>query len=181
MGCLSKRTGKTTPWCWTYTKQHAFDEVWSIIAKWRHTHCTNLDYSANAMPINLTCDACNTGGSGVISQGHDLVTVSIIAFWSRKFNSAQQNYPVHEQELLAIIKSLKRFHNLLHGAHFRVFTDHKALEYIQTQHNLSLWQMRWLETLSDYNFSIAYIPMTPTSLLMLLEQFTPLVKSFLRH
>jgi len=68
----------------------------------------------------------------VISQGHDLETARIIAFWSGKFNSAQQNYPVHEQELLAIVESLKRFRNLLHGAQFHIFTDHKALEFLQT-------------------------------------------------
>jgi len=117
-----------------------------------------LDYSATAPPINLTCDVCNIGGSGAISQGHDLETACIIAFWSGKFNSAQQNYPVHEQELLAIVESLKCFQNLLHVTCFRIFTDHKALEFLQTHKNLSPCQTRWLETLSDFDFTIEYIP-----------------------
>ena len=158
MGCLTRLTSKMIPWRWTPTEQCAFDEVRMNVEKWRHLRRVNLDYNATASPINLTCDACNTGGSGVISQGHDLETARIIAFWSGKFNSAQQNYPVHEQELLAIVESLKRFRNLLHGARFRIFTDHKALEFLQTQKNLSPRQTRWLETLSDFDFTIEYIP-----------------------
>src|SRR5882762_2077656 len=158
MGCLTKLTGKTHTWRWTETEQCAFVAVKDIVHKWRTVHRTNLAYSPGAPPINLTCDASHTGGSGVMSQGSDLATAHIAAFWSGKFNSAQQNYPVHEQELLAIVESLKRFRNLLHGARFRVFTDHKGLQYLSTQKNLSPRQTRWLETLSDFDFTVEYIP-----------------------
>ena len=77
MGCLTKLTGKTHPWRWSATEQRAFDEVRAIVHQWRSTHRTNLDYSPDAPPINLTCDASHTGGSGVISQGTDLTTAYI--------------------------------------------------------------------------------------------------------
>ena len=83
---------------------------------------------------------------------------NIIAFWSGKFNPAQQNYPVHEQELLAIVESLKRFQHLLQGTKFRIFTDHKGLEWIRTQRKLSPRQARWLETLGDFDFDIIHVP-----------------------
>jgi RNase H-like domain found in reverse transcriptase/Reverse transcriptase (RNA-dependent DNA polymerase) len=158
MGCLSKLTGKTTLWRWMHTEQRAFDEIRHTVQTWRDLRRVNIDYSDGSAPINLTCDASATGGSGIVSQGPDLRSARIVAFWSGKFNSAQQNYPVHEQELLAIIESLKRFRNLLHGARFRIFTDHKGLEFIQTQQNLSPRQSRWLETLSDFDFTVQYIP-----------------------
>jgi hypothetical protein len=93
-----------------------------------------------------------------VSQGDDLKTAKVVAFWSGKFNSAQQNYPVHEQELLAIVESLKRFRGLLHGAKFRISTDHKVLEHLMQQKNLSPRQHRWLDILNEFNFSIHYIP-----------------------
>lgn len=62
----------------------------------------------------------------------------IIAFWSGKCNWAQQNYTVNQLELLAIIESLKRFAHLLRGIEFHLFTDHKALEWLTSQKNLSL-------------------------------------------
>lgn len=66
-----------------------------------------IDYSLDAEQINLTCDTSLTGSSGVISQGNDIKTAHIVAFQSGKFNSAQQNYLVHELELLTIVESLK--------------------------------------------------------------------------
>ena len=119
--------------------------------------CINLNYSTSGAPINLTCDACNTGGSGIVSRGSYLYTAAVVTFWSRKFNSAQQNYPIHEQELLAIVESLKWFQNLLHGAHFRIFPDHKSLEFVMTQQKLSPRQARWLETLSEFDFTFTHI------------------------
>nr|VWO95354.1 Uncharacterized protein [Ganoderma boninense] len=96
--------------------------------------------------------------SGYISQGENLTTAKVVTFWSGKFNSAQQNYPVHEQELLAIVESLKRFRPLLYGTKFRICTDHKALEYLMGQKNLSPRQHRWLDVLNEFNFTVHYIP-----------------------
>ena len=79
-------------------------------------------------------------------------------FWSGKFNSTQQNYPVHEQELLAIIESLKWFQHLLQGMKFHIFTDHKGPEWICTQQKLSPCQARWLKVLANFDFEIIHVP-----------------------
>ncbi|EJD36662.1 hypothetical protein AURDEDRAFT_36803, partial [Auricularia subglabra TFB-10046 SS5] len=97
-------------------------------------------------------------GSGYISQGEDLSTARVITFWSGKFNSAQQNYPVHERELLAIVESLKRFRPQLHGVKFRICTDHKSLIHFMSQKNLSQRQMRWLYVMNEFDFTVEYIP-----------------------
>jgi len=86
--------------------------------------------------MNVNPDTCLMGAGVVISQGEDLKTVKIIAFWSGKFNDTQRSYPVHEREQLTIIETLKRFRHLLLGIRFCVFTDHKPLEYLLTQKNL---------------------------------------------
>ena len=79
------------------------------------------------------------------------------AFWSGKFTSTQQNYPVHEQELLAIVESLKRFRPMLLGCKFIVLTDHQSLQHFLTQKHLSPRQARWLEALSEFDFIVKYI------------------------
>lgn len=109
MGILTPLAGARAMWNWTATHQRAFEDVKSIVQKWRDHHRVVLDYSPDAESINLVTDASLTGASGHISQGNELNKAHIVTFWSGKFDPAQQNYPVHEQELLAIVESLKRF------------------------------------------------------------------------
>ncbi len=65
---------------------------------------------------------------------------------------------MHEQELLALIETLKRFRGVLHGTKFTVRTDHRALEHLMKQKNLSGRQHRWLDVLNEFDFNIKYIP-----------------------
>ena len=67
------------------------------------------------------------------------------------------NYPVHEVELLAGIETMLRHKNLLQGTRFRWYTDHRALEKILTQPNLSGRQSRWIEKIADFDFEVIYI------------------------
>ncbi|KAJ3002426.1 hypothetical protein NUW54_g5855 [Trametes sanguinea] len=158
MGVLAPLTSSARPWKWSATHQRAFEDVKAKVHLWRNNRRVALDYSPGAPCINLVTDASLTGASGYISQGEDLKTSEVVTFWSGKFNSAQQHYPMHEQELLAIIESLKRFRPLLYGAEFRICTDHKALEYLMSQKHLSPRQHRWMDVLNEFRFTIKYIP-----------------------
>ena len=74
-----------------------------------------------------------------------------IAFESRKLNSHERNYPVHERELFAVVHAVKHFRCYLDGcAHFTVLTDHDTLKYFFTQKDLSGRQARWSQTLAPY-------------------------------
>ena len=80
MGVLAPLTSSKKTWVWTATHQRAFDEVKSIVHKWREHHRVSLDYSEGAPIINLVTDASLTGASGHVSQGTDLRTASVAAF-----------------------------------------------------------------------------------------------------
>ena len=107
-------------------------------------------------PVSLIVDMCQTIG-GVVMQLQNK-RLQVIAFWSGKVNLAQQNYSVHEKELLAIVESMKWYRHLLLGIPFDVYTDHKPIEYLMKQKNLSVRQQRWVDVLSDFAFEIKYIP-----------------------
>ena len=96
-----------------------------------------MSYAPDSPPIYVICDASYTGAAGVLSQGNDWKNSIVAAFWSGKFTSTQQNYPVHKQELLAIVESLKRFRPMLLGCKFIVLTDHWSLQHFLTQKHLS--------------------------------------------
>jgi hypothetical protein len=157
MGVLTKIASKDSIWRWGPTEQCAFEEIKKIVYDWRDHHRKAIDYSDGADPIHLVCDTSLTGAGGTLSQGKEVKSAQIIAFWSAKFNSAQQNYPVHDRELLAIVELLKRFRYMLLGAKFLIWTDHKPLKYLRTQANLSPRQSRWLETISEFYYEIRYI------------------------
>ncbi len=53
-----------------------------------------------------------------------------MAFFSRKNNLAECNYPIHDKELLAVICCLKQWDAELWSVlAFEVWTDYKNLEY----------------------------------------------------
>jgi len=133
MGILSDIRGATSTWKWTSVKDLTFLETKKLV----QTHSVAINYGESAPVVNINPDASLTSAGTMISQGEDLKMASIVAFWSGKFNNAQQNYPVHECELLAIVETLKQFCHLLLGNCFRVFTDHKPLELLLQQRNLS--------------------------------------------
>ena len=157
MGVLSAITGDTVPFRWGYTEQRAFDEVKALVHQSREHRRVPLSYAEGAPTIWMVTDGCSTGISGLVSQGDDWKTAKIAAFYSAKLNPAQQNYPVHEIEMLAGVETMLRHVDILQGAKFKWLTDHKGLIYLLNQKNLSGRQARWLEKISNFTFEVVYI------------------------
>ena len=150
MGVLSSITGDTVPFRWGYTEQQAFDEVKALVHSAREHHRVPIDYSEGAPTVWMITDGCSTGISDLISQGQDWKMAKIAAFYSAKLNTAQQNYPVHEIEMLAGIETMLCHHDILRGAKFKWLTDHKGLIYILNQKNLLGHQARWPLVATSY-------------------------------
>ena len=70
---------------------------------------------------------------------------------------AEKNYPVHEQELLAVVHALQKWKMLLLGMKINVMSDHHSLTYLLKQRNLSRRQARWTELLADFDLRFDYI------------------------
>jgi hypothetical protein len=103
-----------------------------------HECLTTIDFSK--MPdykIYVTTDASDTCSGTVLSFGPSWETARPITFDSSTFKDAELNYLVHEKELLAVIRALKKWCSDLIGAPFFVFTDHKTLENFDAQKDLS--------------------------------------------
>jgi hypothetical protein len=65
-----------------------------------------------------------------------------------QLKDTQQNYPVHEKEMLVIVCALKKWRSDLLGSQFYMYTDHQTLENFDTQKDLSCQQAHWMEHLS---------------------------------
>ncbi|TPX52124.1 hypothetical protein PhCBS80983_g06513 [Powellomyces hirtus] len=87
-----------------------------------------------------------------------------VTYYSRKMQPAETRYPVHEQELLGLVKSIRANRHYLIGRPFRAFVDHKSLIYLQEQPHLSRRQAGWVEFLQQFDFSVEYLSGTWNSI-----------------
>ena len=83
-----------------------------------------------------------------------------IAFHSRSLLPAEKNYDAHDKELATVIFGFKcgrpLFLGATHAVHVR--TDHKNLQYFRDPHKITGRQVRWIEFLQDFDYTLEHIP-----------------------
>ena len=80
-----------------------------------------------------------------------------VVYYLRKMSPAEQNYNIHDKELLAVVYSLQ--HQRVYAESYSeltIFTDHKNLVGFTTIKELNRRQVRWSELLRQYKFKIQY-------------------------
>nr|GEV37059.1 putative reverse transcriptase domain-containing protein [Tanacetum cinerariifolium] len=101
----------------------------------------------------IYCDASIQGLGAVLMQRE-----KVIAYASRQLKPHEENYTTHDLELRAVVFALKIWRHYLYGTKCIVFTDHKSLQHVLNQKELTMRQRRWLELLADYDCEIRYHP-----------------------
>jgi hypothetical protein len=115
---ITKTKGtKKVPWHWDKVHQRAFNHINTTIARDRV-----LAYPDYSDVFEIYTDASSKQLGAVITQKN-----RPIAFFSRKHSVGQCKYSVTNIELLAIVKTLKKFKGMQWGQPIKVFTDHKNL------------------------------------------------------
>jgi hypothetical protein len=135
---------------WTQVHQDAFEMIKTAL-----TSAPALVMYDSKAPTEVLCDASGEAIGAVLSQDHG-AGFQPVAYESRKLTPAEKNYPVHEQELLAVIHALSTWRHYLEGIHFKCVTDHHSLRYINSQPSLSKRQARWVEKLQQYDMEVEY-------------------------
>ena len=111
-------SGKKFP-AWTDTYQKAFDSIKQIIVG---REClTTIDLTKlPEYKIFVTTDASDRRSGAILSFGKTWSSAWPVTFDSMTFKGAELNYPVHEKELLAIIRALKKWRVDTSVTHFWV-------------------------------------------------------------
>ena len=112
-------------------------------------------------PIRIETDASDIGMGAALMQQADNGDWHPVEYWSKKFNTAQQNYHPAEKETCAILYALQHWRHLLFGQQFTVLTDNKASQFLSSKatEQLSPREMRWIEKLAYFApFTIEYRP-----------------------
>jgi len=151
---LTELSGNTE-WLWTDLQEAAFEAVKRAADK--HNVLRPIDYNKPDR-IWLFTDASPTGTGPWIGQGPTRDAVRPAAFQSRKLTPSQSNYPIHQQEMLAIIEAFEAFAPHLLHRQFTVVTHYVSLTKLMTQKNLNRRQQRWLTHISRFHFKIEYQP-----------------------
>ena len=147
---LSQLSSKHTPFHWDDGCQQAFE-----VLKQSLVQAPILAYPDYSLPFILDTDASEVGSGAVLSQiqnGEERV----IAYYSKVFSSEEANYCVTHKELLAIIKAVKPFRPQLYGQQFTVRTDHASLVWLLRNPTPTGQLARWIETLSEYDYTIVH-------------------------
>jgi hypothetical protein len=108
--------------------------------------------------IYLVSDASLSGGGGYICQGETLEKARPTVYHSCIFTPAQTNYPIHEQDLIALVDIVKSYEHWLLGRPFTGVSDSQSMLSLMKQRHLSARQWRAVTYLSNFDINFQFLP-----------------------
>src|ERR1700724_285595 len=152
---LHKLTRKDHPWSWTDNCQKAFD-----ILKRRFTDEPILAMVDTTKRMRIESDASDFATGGILSMECDDEKWRPCAFLSKGLNDVERNYDVHDKEMLGIMRALEAWRHYLEAAtyQFKIWTDHRNLQYFMEAKKLNCRQAHWALYLSRFDFLLVHKP-----------------------
>ena len=92
--------------------------------------------------FQVDCDARGIAIGAIMSQEGRPV-----AYFSEKLNDEKRKYFVYDKEFYAIVQALKKWRQYLLPEEFVLYTDHQALQYLNSQGKLNQRHLKWIEFL----------------------------------
>lgn len=137
---------------WTDAYEDAFQTFITIL-----TMEPIIQFPDFSQPFNITTDASNCAIGGILSQGNIRSDLPI-SYASHTLNKAEISYNTTENELLAILSSVKQFRPYIYGRKFNIITDHKPLSWMFGVKDPGALLTRWRFLLEKYDYSVIYKP-----------------------
>ena len=152
---MNMLTKKDIKWQWESKQQQAFDKLKRIFTMRPVLAAPDLDKE-----FRVEADASNYTTRGVLSMKCSDNLWRPVAFISKSLSDTERNYEIHNKEMLAVVRYLEAWRHFLEGTttKFKVWTDHKNLEYFMKVQKLNRRQARWALYLSRLNFTLKYVP-----------------------
>ena len=150
---LMDLTCKDTPFMFGSKERGAFNAL-----KAAFTKAPVLQYLDHDREFWLETDASKFAVSGVLSVKGDDGNFRPVAYMSHSMTPPEHNHPIHDKEMLAIIKATKCWRHYLEATPyaFEIHTDHNNLTYFMQSQNLSKWQACWQLWMSHFNCLLVY-------------------------
>ena len=156
---LTKLMAKDAPFGMGPEQQQAVRTVNEALAV--HTLMRYPDHAAAAAaetqrPFVLATDACKDGFGAVLSQADENGVEQPIAFASRATIASEKRWSTTDLEAGAIVFGVKKFRHMLWGCPFVLYTDHRALQYMESLREKTARGARWSEFLQAFPHTIKY-------------------------
>lgn len=144
--CLSNLTRKKLPekLQWTTEHQQAFERLKTALATAPVLAAPQLDH-----PFILSTDASGQGIGAVLEQEVE-GGVHPVAYYSRKLSAREKKWGITELEALALHQGVRHFSVYLLGNITKVYTDHKALIYMEKMKGATPRINHWLMELQQF-------------------------------
>ncbi|GES92555.1 enzymatic polyprotein; endonuclease; Reverse transcriptase, putative [Rhizophagus clarus] len=127
---LNKLLKKNTLYIWSKDQHDAFKELKVCLMT-----PPILAYPNFEKLFILYTDASIFVLGAILSQKNENNCECVLAYASCTLNKYERNYSITELECLAVVWSVRHFHQYLHGQNFTVITDHVALWYLMNLSN----------------------------------------------
>jgi RNase H-like domain found in reverse transcriptase len=138
---------------WSSDEQTAFSALKERI--------TSTPILNNSKPFWIEADRSDFATRAVLSQqSSEDNKWHLIAFLSKFLSPVEQNYEIHDKEMLAIVRPLEEWRHFVEGVEHQVeiWMDHKNLEYFMTAKKLNQRQARWSLLLAKFDFLMPHLP-----------------------
>ena len=150
---LTELTKKNVTWSWGDQENLAFEKLKEIFA----TKPVLAQWDPDRETV-LEADCSGYAMGGCLSQFDDQMRLRPVAYFSKKLNSAESNYPIYDKEMLAIVSCLREWQAELNSVArpFKIMTDHKNLSYFTTKRLLNERQTRYNDILQHFNYVLEW-------------------------
>lgn len=150
---LTRLTQKGVPFVWDRVAESAFRAILDAF-----TGAPVLCHFDPDRQCIVEVDASDFALGLIISQRGDDGALHPLAFYSRKLLPAEQNYQIHDKELLAVVTAFEKWRHFLDTTRHRtrVLSDHRNLVYFTTSRLLNRRQIRWSQFLAEFDYVIEH-------------------------
>ena len=130
---------KKTKWSWGERQQKAFEKLKERFMTEPVLVTPDLDKE-----MRVEADASDFVMGRVLSMKYEDEKWRLVAYISNSLNEAERNYEIHNKVMLAIIQYLEAWRYFLEEAKdwFKIWTDHKNLEYFMKAQKVNWRQAR---------------------------------------
>ena len=145
---------KDKKWDWSEREEKAFRELKERFTKEPVLAAPDIDKK-----IRMEVDASDYAIGDILSMECGDGLWRPVAFLSKSLNETERNYKIHDKKILAVIRGLEAWRHLLERAQykFKIWTDHKNLEYFMKVQKLNRRQARWALYLSQFDFILKHV------------------------